>query len=48
MVDSLKQLVDYRKVRLEDGKIIKDNKDIQLDFNAIAQGYAVDVIGEFS
>jgi FAD:protein FMN transferase len=46
-VDSLRQLVDYRNVRLEDGKIIKDNKGIQLDFNAIAQGYAVDVIGKF-
>jgi FAD:protein FMN transferase len=46
-VDSLKQLVDYRTVRLEDGRIIKDKKNIQFDFNAIAQGYAVDVLGNF-
>jgi thiamine biosynthesis lipoprotein len=47
MVDSLRQLVDYRTVKLEDGKIIKEKKDIQLDFNAIAQGYAVDVLSKF-
>lgn len=46
-VDSLRQLVDYRRVRLYDGKIIKDKDNIQFDFNAIAQGYAVDVIGNF-
>ena len=34
-------------MRLEDGKIIKDKKNIKFDFNAIAQGYAVDVIGNF-
>jgi FAD:protein FMN transferase len=47
LVDSLRELVDYRTVRLEDGKIIKDKKNIQFDFNAIAQGYAVDVLGRF-
>jgi thiamine biosynthesis lipoprotein len=46
-VDSLRQLVDFKTVRLEDGKIIKDKPGIQLDFNAIAQGYAVDVIGDY-
>ena len=46
-VDSLKRLVDHKTVRLEDGNIVKDNKNIQLDFNAIAQGYAVDVLGNF-
>ncbi|NTV84334.1 MAG: FAD:protein FMN transferase, partial [Bacteroidales bacterium] len=47
MVDSLRQLVDYRTVRLEDGKVKKDKPGIQIDFNAIAQGYAVDVLGNF-
>lgn len=46
-VDSLKQLVDYKNVRLEEGKIVKENRNIQFDFNAIAQGYAVDVLGDF-
>lgn len=47
IVDSLKALVDFRAVRLEKGKVIKDKPGIQFDFNAIAQGYAVDVIGKF-
>jgi len=46
-VDSLKRMVDYKTVRLENGKIVKDNKNIQFDFNAIAQGYAVDVLGHY-
>ncbi len=47
LIDSLKQLVDYRKVRVEDGKVIKENPAIQLDFNAIAQGYTSDMIASF-
>ena len=47
LIDSLKQLVDYRKVRIEDGKVIKENPAIQLDFNAIAQGYTSDMIASF-
>ena len=47
LIDSLKQLVDYRKVRIEDGKVIKENPSIQLDFNAIAQGYTSDMIASF-
>ena len=46
-VDSLRQLVDYRTVRLEDGRIKKEKMGIRFDFNAIAQGYAVDVLGDF-
>lgn len=46
-VDSLRNLVDYRTVRLEDGKIFKQNPNQQFDFNAIAQGYATDLLGEF-
>jgi thiamine biosynthesis lipoprotein len=46
-VDSLRQMVDFRKVRLEDGKIIREMAGMQFDFNAIAQGFAVDVLGEF-
>jgi thiamine biosynthesis lipoprotein len=46
-VDSLRQLVDYRTVRLDEGKIIKDKMNVRFDFNGIAQGYAVDVIGNF-
>ena len=47
LIDSLKQWVDYRKVRIENGKVIKENPAITLDFNAIAQGYTSDQIAAF-
>ena len=47
LIDSLKQLVDYRKVRIENGKVVKENPAMQLDFNAIAQGYTSDMIASF-
>ena len=47
LIDSLKQLVDYRKIRIENEKIVKENPSIQLDFNAIAQGYTSDLIAHF-
>ena len=47
LIDSLRELVDYRKIRLEDGKVVKDNPAMTLDFNAIAQGYTSDLIAAF-
>ena len=47
LIDSLKQLVDYRKIRIESGKIVKENPAMTLDFNAIAQGYTSDLIAAF-
>lgn len=45
--DSLMQLVGMGKVRLVNNRIIKDLPGIMLDFNAIAQGYSVDVISRY-
>lgn len=45
--DSLLRLTGMQKVKLEDRKIIKEDPGIILDFNAIAQGYSVDVIYDF-
>jgi FAD:protein FMN transferase len=42
--DSLLKLVGMEKVSLKNGRIIKSNPGIKLDFNAIAQGYSVDVV----
>ncbi len=42
--DSLLQLIGIDKVEMRDGKLIKADSRISLDFNAIAQGYSVDVI----
>lgn len=47
IVDSLKQLVDYRKIKIENGKVIKENPNMTLDFNAVAQGYTTDMIGNY-
>lgn len=47
IVDSLLPLVGYHKVRLEEGRLIKQDPRIRIDFNAIAQGYAVDVLSAF-
>ena len=47
LIDSLRQLVDYHKVRIEDGQVVKDDPAITLDFNAVAQGYTSDMIAAF-
>ena len=47
MVDSIKQLVDYRKIEIIDDKVVKANPNMTLDFNAVAQGYTTDLIGNF-
>ena len=46
-VDSLLQIVGYKKVRLEDNKIIKQDRRMMLDCSAIAKGYGVDVVAHY-
>jgi FAD:protein FMN transferase len=46
-IDSLLKLINYKQIQLVDNTIIKDNPNIKLDFNAIAKGYAVDLVGDF-
>ena len=46
MVDSIRQLVDYRKIEIINDKVVKANPDMTLDFNAVAQGYTADLIGK--
>ena len=43
-VDSLMQVIGYRKVRLEKGAIYKTDDRIMLDCSAIAKGYGTDVV----
>jgi len=47
LIDSLLRFVGYKKVRLTDRKLVKEMPQIKLDFNAIAQGYTVDVLSSF-
>jgi thiamine biosynthesis lipoprotein len=42
--DSLLRLVGMDKVKIENNKVKKADPGINLDFNAIAQGYSVDII----
>lgn len=46
-LDSLMNLVGYKKIRVEKGLLVRDNPGIIIDVNAIAQGYTADVIGRF-
>ena len=46
-IDSLRHLIGYKQVSLNNGKLIKSRPEVMLDFNAIAQGYSVDVICQF-
>lgn len=46
-IDSLMLTVGFDNVSRQDDKIVKQNLDSRLDFNAIAKGYSVDVIAEF-
>jgi thiamine biosynthesis lipoprotein len=45
--DSLLKLVGIEKVDLRNGILIKSDPGISLDFNAIAQGYSVDIISHY-
>jgi len=47
-IDSMMNYVGFNKLKLLDnGKIIKDDPKIYLDFNSVAKGYTIDRIVEF-
>ena len=41
------KLVNYRGIQLVEDRIVKQHPDMKIDFNAIAKGYAVDMLGAF-
>jgi thiamine biosynthesis lipoprotein len=45
--DSILKLVGMDKVKIENGKLVKNDPGINLDFNAIAQGYSVDIVSDY-
>lgn len=45
-VDSLLQFTGMDKIRMENGRLIKEDPRAKLNFNAIAQGYTCDVIAK--
>jgi FAD:protein FMN transferase len=46
-VDSILKFVGYKRVELIGNTIIKADKRTSLDFNALAQGYSVDLVAQF-
>lgn len=46
-IDSLLQFVGMGKVKLDGRKLVKQMPGVQIDVNAIAQGYSVDVVCDF-
>ncbi|WP_338872618.1 FAD:protein FMN transferase [Spirosoma sp. SC4-14] len=46
-IDSLLRLVGLQNIRFDSSSVRKQKKNIQLDFNGIAQGYSVDVLAGF-
>jgi len=47
LVDSLLQNVGMEKIHLSGDSVVKNHPDVQLNVNAIAQGYAVDVVAAY-
>ena len=43
-IDSLKEFVGFNKIRIENKHVIKDDPRVELNFSAIAKGFASDVI----
>lgn len=46
IIDSLKQFIGYHKVKIENGKIIKEDERLMLDCSSIAKGYGVDQVAK--
>ena len=46
-IDSLKNIIGYKKVRLEGRKVLKKDKRLMLDCSSIAKGYGSDVVARF-
>lgn len=46
-VDSLLPLIGYKKIKLVNGRLLKENPAMMIDYNAIAQGFTCDLIGDF-
>lgn len=45
-IDSLLQFVGFELIDVKDGKLVRKDERVQLDFNSIAKGYTVDLVAE--
>ena len=46
-VSELMRYVGFDKVKIENGEVVKEYPEIYFDFNAVAKGYGIDVVGRF-
>ncbi len=46
-IDSLRNYIGFDKIDFDNLHVSKENRQIALDFSAIAKGYGVDVVGNF-
>ena len=46
IIDSLKQFIGHHKVKIENGRIIKEDERLMLDCSSIAKGYGVDQVAK--
>lgn len=47
IIDSILQFVGYQNLHVDSSWLYKSDERITIDFNAIAQGYSVDLVGHF-
>ena len=47
LIDSLKRITGYQKIRISENKIVKEHPNTMLDCSAIAKGFACDVVGNY-
>ena len=43
-IDSIRVFTGYKKVKIDNGRLVKEDPRLALDFNAIAQGYSADLM----
>lgn len=46
IIDSLQQIVGYKRIKLQDGKIEKEDIRLNINTSAIAKGYSTDVVAQ--
>lgn len=46
-IENIKSIIGYKKVSIQNNRLIKENPEIILNYNAIAQGFSTDIISRF-
>lgn len=47
MVEALKDLIGYQKIKIEGDKVVKEFPEMTINMSAIAKGYTCDLMGDF-